>query len=346
MAAEFDDTRLDDPEALARADGFLRHLAAAGARVRIEAEAAEVPLADVDAERPRAVLAVGPEARLLRAVLEPWCPVPFVAWPSSTLPNWVGSLDLVVILAHRDDADADDRDEDGVHAAAHEAVRRGARVLIACPPTSQLAECARSSATTLLPITTGDELAAVVVMLSALAKAGLGPAVDARQVAEAMDLVAESCSPFRDIANNPAKELALVLADATPLVWGGSVLAARASRRVAEQVRAASGRAALAADAGELSTVIGKVPPRDPFADPFDAPSESRPALVLLDDGDPSDQVRIQTRELEQRAAERDIRVWRTVQASGSVMERYASLLQTGRYGAAYLGIALGHELG
>ena len=32
-------------------------------------------------DRPRAVVAAGPDSRLLRAVLEPWCPVPFVAWP-------------------------------------------------------------------------------------------------------------------------------------------------------------------------------------------------------------------------------------------------------------------------
>ena len=91
MADQFDDTRLDDPDALYAADGLLRHLAGSGARLRIEAEAAEGPLAAVQVERPRAVLAVGPEARLLRAVLEPWCPIPFVAWPSTTLPQWVGT---------------------------------------------------------------------------------------------------------------------------------------------------------------------------------------------------------------------------------------------------------------
>ena len=34
----------------------------------------------------------------LRAVLEPVCPVPFVAWPGPGLPGWAGPLDLVVIL--------------------------------------------------------------------------------------------------------------------------------------------------------------------------------------------------------------------------------------------------------
>ena len=38
--------------------------------------------------------------------------------------------------------------------------------------------------------------------------------------------------------------LAIALADANPVVWGGSVLAARAARRVAESIRRATGRAA------------------------------------------------------------------------------------------------------
>mgnify|MGYP002759770944 FL=1 len=340
MADQFDDTRLDDPDALYAADGLLRHLAGSGARLRIEAEAAEGPLAAVQVERPRAVLAVGPEARLLRAVLEPWCPIPFVAWPSTTLPQWVGTLDLVVVLGHGEPA----RDE-ALHETVHEARRRGARIMIACPPDAQIAECASSPSTTLLPTTTGDELASAVVMLQALAKAGVGPAVDPVLVADAMDLVAEECSPFRDISTNPAKEFALVAADALPLVWGGSVLAARASRRVAEQVRAASGRATLAADAGELRTVLAGVPRRDLFADPFESPADNRPALMMLDDGDESEGVLGDARSLERAAEAADVRIWRSVQGRGSVMERYAALLQTGRFGAAYLGIALGREL-
>ena len=104
MAEVFDDTRLDDEAALTSADEHLRPLAEAGSRVRREAEAAadavEAAVQEADGEaRPRAVVAAGPDSRLLRAVLEPWCPVPFVAWPNPGLPGWAGSLDLVVMLA-------------------------------------------------------------------------------------------------------------------------------------------------------------------------------------------------------------------------------------------------------
>jgi len=103
----FDDGLLDDEVALARADVRLRHLAESGARVRREAVAAEDAVAQavqrLSDSQPRAVVAAGPDSRLLRAVLEPVCPVPFVAWPGPGLPGWAGSLDLVVVLAPQGD---------------------------------------------------------------------------------------------------------------------------------------------------------------------------------------------------------------------------------------------------
>ena len=109
---------------------------------------------------------------------------------------------------------------------------------------------------------------------------------DAEQVAEALDEVAIACSPHRDLAVNPAKMLAIALADANPLVWGGSVLAARAARRVAESIRRASGRTALAGDAEHLLPVLEATRPRDVFDDPFAGDGgDLRPMLLVLDDG-------------------------------------------------------------
>ena len=138
MPTWFDESRLDDAAALEAADVRLRELAEAGARVRREAaEAAEGVAAAVatarDAARPRAIVAAGPDSRLLRAVLEPWCPVPFVAWPGPALPGWAGGLDLVVVLA----PDGSDRATAG---AVAEAVRRGCQVVVACPAGSLVAQ--------------------------------------------------------------------------------------------------------------------------------------------------------------------------------------------------------------
>ena len=182
---------------------------------------------------------------------------------------------------------ASDRATAGLVATVHEAVRRGSQLLIACPAASLIAEHAGSRSTMLLPTATADPLAAAIVMLAGLNEMQLGPEVRPDLVADAMDQVAEDCSPFADVAENPAKDLALGLADAQPLVWGGSVLAARASRRIAEALRAASGRAALAADADELLPIWRRRDPRDPFEDPFEdgLSADRRPALLMLDDG-------------------------------------------------------------
>src|SRR6478735_7284503 len=234
----FDDSWLEDKQALRSADAGLRRLAEAGARLRREIGEAEEPLLQIgQLDRPRAVIAAGSEARFIRAMLEPVCPVPFVAWPAYGLPGWVGALDLVVVMASESSSPA-------LVATVHEAVRRGAQLLIACPPASTIADHAGSSSTILLPTATADPLAAAIVSLAALHRMQLGPEVDPWQVADAMDQVATDCSPFTDVAENPAKDLATGLAEVQPLVWGGSVLAARASRRVAEALRAASGRAA------------------------------------------------------------------------------------------------------
>jgi len=347
VAEDFDDARLDDEGALGAADHALRSLAEAGARVRREAVEAAEALDDAVASaagesRPRAVVAAGPDSRLLRAVLEPWCPVPFVAWPGPSLPGWAGGLDLVVVLAP-------DGGDTGAASAVAEAVRRGCRVVVACPADSLVASHAAGRDTTVLPCPSGDQLATAVVMLQLLCRLELGPETDAESVARALDDVAVACSPHRDLAVNPAKILAIALADATPLVWGGSVLAARAARRVAEALRRASGRSALAGDAEHLLPVLAAAPPPDVFADPFAAPQADtgdvagrRPVLLVLDDGARSATTDEQRERLLAAAEEHRVRV-ETVSAEAACdVARYAALMATGRYAAAYLAVGLG----
>ncbi|MFY0409250.1 SIS domain-containing protein [Solicola sp. PLA-1-18] len=333
----FDDTRLDDPDALAAADPVLRRLAESGARVRreVDATAAAVAALDVDT-RPRAVVAVGPDARLLRAVLEPWCPVPFVAWSGPRLPGWAGALDLVVVLAPGGERDP------GVTGAVSEAIRRGCTLLVACDEHSELADLAAGRDTTVLPVTTGDALPATVAVLRAVRRLGLGPEVDADGVADALDAVASASSPFLDLSQNPAKEIALGIGDDVPLLWGGSVLAARVARRVAESVRAATGRAAVADGADHLLPVLDGAAPRDLFADPFeDGPDLARPVLVVVDDGTDDADVRAQLGSLRAAAERGGVRVEVLTADHGSEMARYASLLTRGTYAAVYLGVGL-----
>ena len=340
----FNDALLDDQQALEPVDAELRRLAEGGARVRREVEAAAEAGASLDSvESPRAVVVAGADARLLRAVLEPWCPVPFVAWPGPGLPGWTGAIDLVLVLAPGGG-------DSGATSAVTEAARRGCGLVVACPPHSVLAEHAQGRYSIVLPTHTDDTLAAAVVMLQVMHTVGLGPEVNAESVAIALDDVAIAASPGRDLSDNPAKDLAITLADAVPLVWGGSVLAARAARRVAELIRRHSGRPALAADAEHLLPVLASSPGHDVFADPFadpylDAPAPARAALVVLDDGAQGPVVREQRGRLLAAAEQRQLRVHTVTATDGPDVARYASLLSTGSYAAVYLGVGLGRAL-
>src|SRR5436190_22416856 len=308
MALWFEESRLGDEAALERADVRLRVLAEAGARVRREAtEAADGVAAAVatarNAESPRAIVAAGPDSRLLRAVLEPWCPVPFVAWAGPALPGWAGGLDLVVVLA----PDGSDR---ATAAAVAEAVRRGCQVVVACPAGSLVARHAEGRWSTIVPTVARDQLATAVVVLEYLDRVGLGPRANHGDVATALDEVAIACSPHRDLAVNPGKMLAIALADTNPIVWGGSSLAARAARRVAETVRRASGQSAIAGDAEHLLPLIEAARPRDVFDDPFaDGERDVRPMLLVFDDGTVDPVVREDHDRLRTAATEHGVRM-------------------------------------
>ncbi|MER6921067.1 mannose-6-phosphate isomerase, partial [Streptomyces spiralis] len=111
-----DESLLDDPEALARADhrGLLRGAAEAGARIRTAARhAAEAGVGDLKPDgRPRAVLIAGPGAAathaadLLGTLAGGGSPVTRLA-PTGVasasgalrweLPGWTGSVDLLLI---------------------------------------------------------------------------------------------------------------------------------------------------------------------------------------------------------------------------------------------------------
>ncbi len=332
----FDDSRLEADDLTD--DESLWWLASAGARIR-RAALSEPAGRLARADRPRGVIVLGAEARLVRAVLEPACPVPFMAWPGPALPAWVGPLDLVVALGSHDAPTWEVR-------CLAETVRRGATVIVAAPEESALAAVSKGSLTTHLPTPPDDPMAAAIAVLALLGQLELGPAVDVELAASAADTVAVRCSPARPLGDNPGKDLAVGLADSFPLVWGGTTLAGRASRRIAETLRRASGRVALAADAEELEAVLLGTPRRDVFTDPFEQDAEIGPALLLLDADQVPEPMTETARRLTRLADSVGVRVCHIssgmAELGASDVERYVTLLLQGRYAATYLGIGLG----
>jgi len=334
----FEDALLDDPQALTRVDARLRHLAESGSRVRREAASAAEALSQADQhlglDQPRAIVAAGPDSRLLRAVLEPVCPVPFVAWPRPGLPGWVGSLDLVVVLAP-------EGSDPEVAEATAEATRRGCQLIVFAPEGSLVAQHSNSRYTTLIPTQTNDHNAVAVAALWLLHQQHLGPEVNTEYLAKALDEVAVNCSPFRESMINPAKNLAIGMADANPVLWGTSPLAARAARRVAEAIRAATGRSALAGLADQLRPMLEAAEPLDLFADPFaddnDGVVAPRPVLVVLDDGPVDPRVAAERSELEAAAHANRLRVEQIQASAEGELARYVSMQLIGQFAATYL---------
>lgn len=266
MSPSIDEALLDDSDELARKDsrGALRALATAGAQVRealtLAHEAGIERLGGHD--RPRAVLvaALGGSALVadvLELLAEPGSPVPVQARRNLPLPGWVGPMDLVVAVSLSGRAP-------GPLAVASEAARRGAALLTVGADDSPLAEVCRRARGVHVGVgrsRTNSRTALWTLLTPVLLGAdGMGlleaPAASLREVADRLDEQAEAFRPGSESFVNPAKMMAVQLAETLPMVLGdgplGGVAAARASSMLARTAR-------LPAPFGELPDAASQI---------------------------------------------------------------------------------------
>jgi hypothetical protein len=293
VSAVLDDTLLDDPARLAEADtaGLLRAAAMAGAQVRATTQlAADVELADrLDLGRPRAlVFVVRPGVsravtKLLAALLAPSCPVPVVI--TDAVPSWIGALD--VVFAHTDDPF--DRE---LAAGIERASRYGASVVLSAPDEGPVAASIAGKGLLLAPrvpvppeLTFARGLAAGLLTANAL---GLLMA-DVEVLADQLDAEAERGHLGRDSFSNPAKALALRLADRVPMLWGLDPLAVAVAEHGAYALGAYAGVVCDAADYRQAlarpalhRAVLATSGEQDIFADPDFDDLGPKPRVLLL----------------------------------------------------------------
>jgi hypothetical protein len=362
---------LNDVDRLGAADpsGMLRALASAGAQVRESAAlAAEANLAALaDEGRPRAVVVagVGTAARtgdLLETVAGPRCPVPVVGHRSAGIPGWVGAADAVIAVS------ASGRSPEAL-AAAEAAGRRGARLVAIGPPDSELQSLAERARAPFVPVprrapARASLWALTVPVLLAARTLGLVRIAEAdfAETAARLDDDAERCRPGADSFVNPAKALALDLANSIPIVWGSSPLATVAARRVGDMLSANSRYPVVAGSLGEagrgrvglIDGIYGGLveSERDIFADPGEESELTRLRLLVLRDGGLADEDATQGEPsaVEERradavvelAARRGVRCG-VIQAEGaSPLERLASLIAVPDFASVYLALAHG----
>ncbi|WP_306323747.1 MULTISPECIES: SIS domain-containing protein [unclassified Streptomyces] len=371
----FDETLLDDPDALARADrrGLLRGAAEAGARVRTAARhAAEAGIAELKPDgRPRAVLIAGPGtaaagvAELIGRLAGASCPVvrlrPTGVAPAAgalrwELPGWAGSVDLLLIATP-------DGTEPSLSLLVEQAYRRGVTAVAVCPSGAPLTESVARAHGLLVPMATApyeqDEPAAasapgalwalLTPLLALLDRTGLLTAAPdtLEKVADRLDQVAERCGPAIATYSNPAKTLAAELADSLPLIWTEGAAAGPAGRRFAAALAELAGRPALAADLpeampahGALFTgdLAGGADPDDFFRDRVDDAQPLHARVVLLRDRPAGGLTAAPAaREL---ALSHDTAISELEPEEGSDLETLAELIAVTDFAAVYLGLA------
>ncbi|WNI31567.1 SIS domain-containing protein [Streptomyces sp. ITFR-6] len=371
-----DESLLDAPEALARADrrGLLRGAAEAGARVRTAARhATEAGIPELNPEgRPRAVLVAGSGtaasgvADLIAAFAGASAPVtriqPTGVAPAAgamrwTLPGWTGSLDLLLIATA-------DGSEPGLALVAEQAYRRGCSVVAVAPRQSPLREAVDGVHGLVVPMASaphgeydaetsaagpGTLWALFTPLLALLDRVGLltAPPETLQSVADRLDRTAERCGPAIATYSNPAKTLAAELADSLPLVWTEGEAAAPVGRRFAAVLAELSGRPALAAELPEALPAHGGLlagafaagaDPDEFFRDRVDEPEALRARVVLLRDRP--------TGGLSAAPAARELALGHETPISelepeeGSRLEALAELLAVTDFAAVYLALA------
>jgi hypothetical protein len=375
MAPLLDEARFDSEEACAALDshGTLRSLAMAGAQVRKALTLSqEAGIERVGGgQRPRSVLvaSLGGTAvvcDVLETLAEPGSPVPVSVRRNVPLPGWVGPLDLVIAVSQSGRAA-------GPLALAAEAGRRGASLLTVGADESPLADvCARAHG---VHINVGNDrdgsrthlwamLAPVMLAAGHLGLADVDAAV-LEAVADRLDERADACRPSSESFVNPAKVLAVDLADTVPVVLGDGPLNGVAASRAASML---ARTARMPATSGELPDAASQIvacfdgpftaafgggsagrAADDVFADPYlDGPTPPRLGLLMLRDAvpeNPSSEVaeaEALTEAVVESARETGVRVSQVTAEPGHPLVRLAGQIATTDFAATYLALGLG----
>jgi hypothetical protein len=370
----FDDSLLEDPEALGRADtqGLLLGVAAAGARVRNAlrlAEEAGLTALRPDG-RPRSLLVAGSGtetaavADLLAALGAGGCPVELLRPTGPTpqesrwvLPGWAGPLDLLLLLSVHGT-------EQGLTDLVEQAYRRGCTAAAVTPAKAPLAEAVEQVRGLTLPFAppgagsaseddpaadTGAFWALLVPLLALADRVGLlsAPAGALHAVADRLDEVAARCGPAVPTYTNPAKSLAAELDESLPMLWSQGRVAGATARRFAGVLAARAGRPALAAELPDALTAhrslqvgaaVLAADQDDFFRDRVEDSVRLRLRIVLLQDA--PDQPGSAAPAARDQAYAHDTPFSEISATGGTPLDTAAELLALTDFAAVYLAVA------
>ncbi len=357
-----DETVLDNVEQLAAGDpgDMLRAVATAGAQVReaaaLAAEAGLDGLSDEGLPRSIVVLGMGGSGiagDILAAICGPESRIPIFVLKGYGLPVWVGAADLVCGVSCSGTTEE-------TLSGFEEAMRRGSRLLGVGAAQSPLAHIADRGRGAFVPVRASGRLprsmawGLAVPLLIAAGQLGLADAsprvLDATSTR--LDEIAAACRPSSESFVNPAKELALALADTLPMAWGCSPVTAVAAYRLACQWNENAKLPAISAPMPEANhnQVVafdgpygsgGGTGGRDIFADPHESAGMLR--LVLLRDfTDEHPQVTRRAEVTKDIAEARGVPYSELIGDGSSRLERLASLVGLIDFASVYTALGLG----
>lgn len=334
---------LDEPSEIETADpgGMLRAVAGAPAQFRHAITTAyESGLESVAEDgRPRAVVVTGMGGSgiagdVLGAVAGLAAPVPIVTHRGYGLPGWAGATDLVVAVSCSGSTEE-------TLSAAEEAVRRGCRTVTVGAPDSPLADLGARGRGPHVAVPEGGvpraklwALAVPVLVLGDLLGLCRAPKADLDAAADLLDVLTERYKAGKESFLNPAKDLALKLAEPLPVVWGTSALAGVAAYRFACQLN----------ENADRPGVWGVLPEANhnqvvPFDDPAAA---ERFRLVFLRDSVEHESVARRVAASQELAGDRGIAYDEVVAEGDSPVERLASLVALADFTTTYLALLTG----
>jgi len=369
-----DEALLDSPARLQAKDEarLLWSLATAGAQVRRAVET----VGDFGIERlrggelPRALLVATDAApsAASRLITRLSCTrTPALTWHGVELPRWAGPTDALLI------GSVDGRHPRLAELAAQGA-QRGLAMAVVAPADTEVAVAAGRVPLHELPRDLHPRAARWAVLtplLQALDVLNVNPIPAGLliEVADALDEQAELCRPDSDVFVNPAKALAIELADTTPLVAGAGALAGVAARAISDALQQFAGVTSTSVSlpdgmsrAGSLLRGAGPVV-EDFFRDRVDDTPTRRPRLLVVGDDGTADDMLLGDRsdaqiQLDEKAARRaaaalhelarnlGLRSSSVQVPNGDPLARFAAAAAFGEFTAAYLAFGLGLDPG
>lgn len=249
-------------------------VACEGAYVRTLASAIDAGLLGrLPGEQPRSliVVAAGAMARAAaHSAVYLLSPLPFPTVVAPTLPDYVGVLDVVVVVGEA-------REQDRWH-AVREATRRGIPTVLVDAPGPVTDDAPED--TMILPVPTGASgwasparsLSAIVAVAELMSTADGLVAERLVDVAQRMDDELARLSPDRSEEENRARQLRNLSASHSVIHSGHPAIST-----LVHGVWSARGIPSVAVSRQECASILQRHPARDPFFDPYE---DDRPAVL------------------------------------------------------------------